>query len=103
MSPDPPAERRDLGLLTGAVGLSALGDWLAIVPLALHVQERGGSGIAVAALFIALWSPAAVLAGPAGLLADGLSPARLLTACSLVARHCAAFSRSRMRSRRCSY
>jgi hypothetical protein len=39
----------------------------------------------VAALFIALWSPAAVLAGPAGLLADGLSPARLLTACSLVA------------------
>jgi MFS family permease len=85
VSPDPPAERRDLGLLTGAVGLSALGDWLAIVPLALHVQERGGSGIAVAALFIALWSPAAVLAGPAGLLADRLSPARLLTGCSLVA------------------
>jgi MFS family permease len=85
VSPDQRAERRDLGLLTGAVGLSALGDWLAIVPLALHVQERGGSGIAVAALFIALWSPAAVLAGPAGLLADRLSPARLLTGCSLVA------------------
>jgi hypothetical protein len=58
---------RGLALLTGAVGLSGLGDWLAIVPLALHVQERGESGVAVAALFIALWSPAAVLAGPAGL------------------------------------
>src|SRR5918994_533796 len=77
--------RRDLRLLTGAIGLSALGDWLAIVPLALHVQQRGGSGIAIAALFIALWSPAAVLAGPAGLLADRLAPARLLTGCSLLA------------------
>jgi MFS family permease len=77
--------RRDLRLLTGAIGLSALGDWLAIVPLALHVQGRGGSGLAVAGLFIALWSPAAVLAGPAGLLADRLSPARLLTGCSLLA------------------
>ncbi len=77
--------RHELRLLTGAIGLSALGDWLAIVPLALHVQQRGGSGIAVAALFIALWSPAAVLAGPAGLLADRRSPARLLTGCSLVA------------------
>jgi MFS family permease len=85
VSPDPQTRRRHLGLLTGAVGLSALGDWLAIVPLALHVQERGGSGLAIAALFIALWCPAAVLAGPAGLLADRRSPARVLTACSLAA------------------
>jgi len=76
---------RDLRLLTGAIGLSALGDWLAIVPLALHVQERGGSGIAVAALFIALWSPAAVLAGPAGMLADRRAPAKVLIGCSLLA------------------
>ena len=55
------------------------------MPLALHVQERGHSGIAVAALFIALWSPAAVLAGPAGLLADRLAPARVLTGASLLA------------------
>jgi MFS family permease len=79
------SHRRDLRILTGAIGLSALGDWLAIVPLALHVQERGGSGIAVAALFIALWSPAAVLAGPAGMLADRRAPAKVLIACSLVA------------------
>jgi MFS family permease len=85
VSAKPHAHRRDLRLLIGAVGLSALGDWLAIVPLALHVQERGGSGLAVAGLFLALWSPAAVLAGPAGLLADRRSPARLLTGCSLLA------------------
>ena len=85
MSADSHRPRRDLRLLTGAIALSALGDWLAIVPLALHVQQRGGSGLAIAALFIALWSPAAVLAGPAGLLADRLSPARLLTGCSIVA------------------
>ena len=77
--------RRDLAVLTGAVGLSALGDWLALIPLALHVEERGGSGFAVAALFIALWSPAAVLAGPAGALADRRSPARMLTLSSLLA------------------
>jgi MFS family permease len=85
VSVQPRRSRRDLRVLTGAVGLSALGDWLAIVPLALHVEERGGSGLAVAGLFIALWSPAALLAGPAGLLADRRSPARLLTACSLLA------------------
>ena len=85
MSAAPDRSRRGLRLLTGAIGLSALGDWLAIVPLALHVQERGGSGPAIAALFIALWSPAALLAGPAGLLADRRPPARLLTACSLAA------------------
>lgn len=85
MSAAPHGSRRDLGLLTGAIGLSALGDWLAIVPLALHVQERGGSGPAIAALFIALWSPAALLAGPAGLLADRRPPALLLTVCSLAA------------------
>ena len=79
------SHRRDLRLLIGAIGLSALGDWLAIVPLALHVQERGESGIAVAALFIALWSPAAVLAGPAGMLADRRAPAKVLIGCSLLA------------------
>src|SRR4029453_15939008 len=61
---------RDRELLAGAVGLSALGDFLGFIPLALHVQERTGSGIAVAALFIALWTPSALLGGPAGLLAD---------------------------------
>ncbi len=39
--------------------------------------------MAVAALFVAMWSPAALLAGPAGLLADTWSPRRLLILSSL--------------------
>ena len=75
---------RDLNLLVGAVGLSALGDFLALIPLALHIQETTGSGVVVALLFIAVWSPAIVLAGPAGLLADRVSPRRVLLVGSLV-------------------
>ena len=41
--------------------------------------------MAVAALFVAMWSPAALLAGPAGLLADTWSPRRLLILSSLAA------------------
>jgi MFS family permease len=75
---------RDRDLLAGAVGLSAVGDFLGFVPLALHMQERTGSGIAVAALFIALWTPSVVLGGPAGLLADRVESRRLLRDVSLV-------------------
>jgi MFS family permease len=77
--------KRDLRLLVSAVGLSSLGDRVALVPLALLVEQRGDSGLAVAALFIAMWSPAALLAGPAGLLVDRVSPQRLLTVSSLAA------------------
>jgi len=76
---------RDLPLLVGAVGLSSLGDNIALVPLAVLVQERGGSGAAVAALFVALWLPAALLAGPAGLLADRTDPRRVLAVSAMVA------------------
>ncbi len=37
--------------ITLAVGLSAMGDWLAIAPLSLHLAEIGDSGFALAALF----------------------------------------------------
>src|SRR5919198_3873679 len=40
---------RDLRLLAGAVGLSALGDWLGLVALALHVEAATGSSVALAA------------------------------------------------------
>lgn len=62
--------RRDLRLLVGAVLVSTAGDFLAIVALALSIRQASGSGLAVAALFIALWSPAVVLAGVAGLVVD---------------------------------
>jgi MFS family permease len=74
---------RDRRLLSGAVGLSALGDFLGFIPLALHVQESTGSGIAVAGLFIALWAPSVALGGAAGLLADRVESRRLLRDVSL--------------------
>jgi MFS family permease len=74
---------RDRRLLSGAVGLSALGDFLGFIPLALYVQEHTGSGIAVAGLFIALWAPSVVLGGSAGLLADRVESRRLLRDVSL--------------------
>jgi Na+/melibiose symporter-like transporter len=70
--------RRALPLLAGAVGISAFGDMVAIVPIALHLQERSGSGVIVATLFVALWAPIFLLAGPAGLLVDRLEPRRVL-------------------------
>ncbi|MDQ5808751.1 MAG: hypothetical protein M3320_08760, partial [Actinomycetota bacterium] len=76
--------RSPVNLLAGAVGLSALGDFLALVPLALLLERETGSGFAVAGLFVALWSPAIVLAGPAGLLVDRIDPRRVLVAASVV-------------------
>jgi MFS family permease len=75
---------RDLNLLVGAVGTSALGDWLALVPLTLYLQETTGSGITIALLYFAIWAPSVVLAGPAGLLADRYDPRRVLFVVSLV-------------------
>jgi MFS family permease len=75
--------RRNFQLLVGAVLLSALGDWLALTALALFLQETNGSGLALSALFIALWSPLVVFAGPAGLLVDRLEPRRVLIAASV--------------------
>ena len=75
--------RRDLDILVGAVGLSALGDWLALVPLALFLQETTGSGVTLALLYLAFWAPSVVLAGPAGLLADRHDPRRVLLLASV--------------------
>jgi MFS family permease len=74
---------RDLDILVGAVGLSALGDWLALVPLALFLQETTGSGVTIALLYLAFWAPSVVLAGPAGLLADRYDPRRVLLLTSI--------------------
>ena len=75
--------RHGISLLTAAILLSALGDFLAVIPLALHLQHDSGSGIVVAGLFIALWTPVAVLAAPAGVLVDRFDPRRTLVAVSL--------------------
>ncbi|MBI5104697.1 MAG: MFS transporter [Solirubrobacterales bacterium] len=76
--------RRDSRLLVGAVGVSALGDFLLWIPLTLHVQEQTGSGLAVAGLFIALWAPLVLLAPVAGLLVDRAEARGVLLASALV-------------------
>jgi hypothetical protein len=75
---------RDFRLVAGSVGLSALGDWVAIVALGLHVKETTDSGFAVAALWICLFGPSVAAAGPAGLLVDRIEATRLLAAVSVV-------------------
>lgn len=75
---------RDFRLLSGAVGLSALGDWVAMVALGLHVKGISDSGFAVAALWICLFGPSVLVAGHAGLLVDRIEATRLLAATSAV-------------------
>src|SRR3954451_19161535 len=76
--------RRDLRLLAGAAGLSALGDFMAIFPLILHVQQRTGSAFAISALIFALWGPVVLASGLAGAIVDRFENRRLLVAASLV-------------------
>jgi MFS family permease len=75
--------RRDFQLLVGAIFLSALGDWLALTALALHLEETTGSGLALSALFIALWAPLVLFAGHAGLLVDRLDARLVLVTASI--------------------
>jgi MFS family permease len=77
------AGHRDLRLLIGATGVSTLGDFLALIPLALYIQSQSGSGLVLAGLFIALFAPAVVLAGAAGLLVDRVENRRLIVMLSL--------------------
>jgi MFS family permease len=75
---------RDLRLLAGAVFLSALGDFVALIALVLRVHELTGSGFAVAALFATTMVPVVALAPVAGLLADRVESVRLLAGVSLL-------------------
>ena len=74
---------RDLRLLAGAAGISALGDFMAIFPLVLHVQQRTGSGFAVSALIFALWGPVVLASGVAGAIVDRFENRRILIVISL--------------------
>ena len=80
------ARERDLRTLSAAIGLSALGDGVALVALALQAKnltgEGMGGGIAIAAMFICLWAPVVLLSGYAGLLVDRLEARRLLVVVS---------------------
>lgn len=75
---------RDLRVLAGAAGLSALGDFMAVFPLILHVQQRTGSAFAVSALIFALWGPLVLAAGAAGAIVDRFENRGLLAGVSLM-------------------
>ena len=77
------ARDRDLWLVAGAIGLSAAGDFIALIALGLRANDMQGDGIGVAAIFIALWAPIAVLAGHVGLIVDRFETTRLLLWVSL--------------------
>ena len=76
------AMSRDLRLLAGAAGLSALGDFMAVFPLILHVQQSTGSAFAVSALVFALWGPVVLAAGLAGAIVDRFENRALLVVVS---------------------
>jgi Na+/melibiose symporter-like transporter len=78
-----PSSSRDLPLLAGAVFLSAAGDLLALVVLALQVHELTHSGLAVSALFATTLVPMVALAPVAGLVADRFESVRVLMVASL--------------------
>ena len=73
---------RDLRVVAGAILVSAVGDWVALVALALQAKELSsdgmGGGIAIAAIFICLWAPVVLLAGYVGLLVDRVETRSLL-------------------------
>jgi MFS family permease len=83
MAPMAIPRSRDLRLLAGAAGLSALGDFMAVFPLILHVQQHTGSAFAVSALIFALWGPVVLMAGVAGAIVDRFENRLILIASSL--------------------
>ena len=84
------AMNRDLKLLAGAAGVSALGDFLAVLPLVVHVQAKTGSAFAVSAVFFALWGPLVLAAGIAGSIVDRFENRALLVGVSFAQAACVA-------------
>jgi MFS family permease len=74
---------RDVYLAAGARAVSTCGDFLAATSLALVLQQRGHSGIAVSGLLIAAALPVAVLAPLAGRLADRADSRKLVVGAGL--------------------
>jgi MFS family permease len=74
---------RDIRLIVAAVGISAFGDLLLWIPMALHVRDTTDSPLAVSAFFLALFGPMVAFGGIAGRLTDRVENARLLWTVSL--------------------
>ncbi|HET7368978.1 MAG TPA: MFS transporter [Gaiella sp.] len=82
MTTSGPVRDRDLRVVAGAICVSALGDWIALVALGLRANEMSGgpmgNGLAIAGIFICLWAPVVLLAGHVGLLVDRVETRGLL-------------------------
>ncbi len=78
MSADP----RDLRIVAAAIAVSSIGDWVAVLTLALRTEQRW-QGIGVSVLLIALWSPVVLLSGHVGLLVDRLETRAVAIAAAL--------------------
>ena len=81
--PSPLSTSRDLRLLAAAVFLSAAGDLLALIVLALRVHDLTGSGLAVSALVATTLVPLVALAPLAGFVTDRFESVRVLVTASL--------------------
>jgi len=77
---------RDLRVIAGAICVSALGDWIALVAMGLRANDMSessmGNGLAIAGIFICLWAPVVLLSGHVGLLVDRVETRSLLVAVS---------------------
>ena len=74
---------RDVRLIVSAVGLSAFGDFLFWILIALHIEATTNSPLAVSAFFLCLFGPIVALGGFAGRLAYRVENTRLLRLGSL--------------------
>ena len=69
-------------MVAAAIALSAMGDFVALIALGLRANEMW-EGFGVSVVFIALWAPAALLAGHAGLIVDRFETRSIAIAASL--------------------
>ena len=61
---------RHLRIVAGAIAVSAIGDWVAVIALGFRANDVWNGGVAL--LLICLWAPLALFAGHVGILVDSV-------------------------------
>ena len=70
-----------LRALAGAIAVSAIGDWVAVIALGFRANDMWNGGVAF--LLICLWSPIALFAGHVGILVDRVETRTLAVAAGI--------------------
>jgi MFS family permease len=70
-----------LRTLAGAIAVSAIGDWVAVIALGFRANDVFNGGVAL--LLICLWSPIALFAGHVGILVDRVETRTLAVAAGI--------------------